>query len=421
MRPPPRNPAHRAKSLPAAAAEPADYRWLIGAEAEKWLEIAASSREPTVRLVAQLRRDLTGPQAHLVLQQVALRAKGREKFAAAGRMFFTPLGLEQATDEAVAAYKAGRFPAGEAVADLCCGIGGDLLGLAGRGAAVGIDRDKVATLLAEANLAVSAGDGRTPRNGSVRLQDASEATVAEFAAWHIDPDRRPEGRRTTRVVMHEPGPAVIERLLAQRARAAIKLAPAAELPDGWSQQAELEWISRKHQCRQLVAWFGDLAASPGERRATLLDAVGHCQRAVTGQPDMPIPVADRVGRFVHEPDAAVLAAGLCGALATEHSLAAVAPDVAYLTGDKPLADPALASFEVLDILPLRIKPLASWLSQRGIGHVEVKKRGVQIEPQEVARQLQGPGDGRATLLIARIGGKQTVMVGRRLANVSGAE
>ena len=44
--------------------------------------------------------------------------------------FFTPVGWEQATDELIAAYKASRFPADGPVADLCCGIGGDLLVLA---------------------------------------------------------------------------------------------------------------------------------------------------------------------------------------------------------------------------------------------------------------------------------------------------
>ncbi len=96
--------------------------------------------------------------------------------------------------------------------------------------------------------------------------------VGRFAAWHIDPDRRPEGRRTTRVELHEPGPAAIDRLRAARAEGAVKLAPAATLPDAWCQEAELEWISRGCECRQLVCWFGTLGAMPddaGPRSLTL--------------------------------------------------------------------------------------------------------------------------------------------------------
>ena len=41
-------------------------------------------------------------------------------------MFFTSVGLEQATDFVTATYKAQRFSIGGRYVDLCCGLGGDL-------------------------------------------------------------------------------------------------------------------------------------------------------------------------------------------------------------------------------------------------------------------------------------------------------
>ncbi len=58
-------------------------------------------------------------------------------------MFFTQRGLEQATDEIVAAYKARRFRGREGIYDLCTGVGGDLLALANLGEATGFDRDPI--------------------------------------------------------------------------------------------------------------------------------------------------------------------------------------------------------------------------------------------------------------------------------------
>ena len=49
-------------------------------------------------------------------------------------------------------------------------------------------------------------------------------------------------------------------MLARNANAAIKLAPATKLPPDWIARCELEWISRDRECRQLVAWHGNLAA-----------------------------------------------------------------------------------------------------------------------------------------------------------------
>jgi THUMP domain-like len=394
-----------------------DYGWLVSDDAARWLDLASAIAEPTPALAARLRKELSAERTHLVLEQAALRRRAAEKFSLAPRMFFSPVGLEQATDEWIAQYKAARFPTSMRRADLCCGIGGDLLALAGGGPTIGVDRDQIATILAKANLAVAPNLGKPPQQDEVKTADVGQFDLGSCAAWHLDPDRRPEGRRTTHVVAHDPDARSIEGLLASCPNAAIKLAPAAVLPDGWSRRAELEWISRKRECRQLVAWFGDLTDRAGSRRATVLAEDGAVRRAVDGEPDAPIPRAARVGRFVFEPDAAVLASKLTGALAAEHVLAAVTPGSAYLTGDAPLDDAALACFEVLDMLPLRIRALNSWLQQRGIGRLEIKKRGVDLDPAQLRRQLHVAGDASGVLLITRLGGRVTVIAARRLTQL----
>jgi THUMP domain-like len=367
---------------------------------------------------------------------VDLRRRGAEKFSLAGQMFFTAKGLEQATDEWVAAYKAVKFADGDrgVQADLCCGIGGDLLALAGRGPVVGVDRDPVAAAFTEANVAAWRVAGRATDRVEFHTGEVGCFDAREMSAWHLDPDRRPAGRRTIRVVAHDPPPEIIDRLLAECPDGAIKLAPAAELPDGWASRAELEWISRGRECRQLVAWFGAPAENSGRRKATILDSwrvargawretktlhdeprtTYHSPRSVTGDLDVPLPLAPRVGRFVFEPDAAVLAAKLTGALAAEHGLSVVTPGIAYLTGDTAIDDAALACFEVLDQLPLRIETLKSWLKDRGIGRLEIKKRGVDTDPERLRRQLQVAGDDTATLIVTRIEGRRTVIAARRV-------
>ncbi|HEX3999670.1 MAG TPA: hypothetical protein VHX65_14045 [Pirellulales bacterium] len=479
-----------------------DFRWLVSAEAAPWLELAAQEPQPSVAMVSRLRRELSAERAHLVLEQSALRRRGRDKFVAAERMFFTPLGLEQATDEVLAAYKAERFariargssgavdepmengvddspsppaplphrgegrrmvPAplphrgegGRALAtplfaDLCCGIGGDLIAIGNCGPTIGVDRDPVAALLAEANLAAcgllipghaggNTGGARGTRESHagravekcarVQVGDVAVFSVAECNAWHIDPDRRPEGRRTTRAVLHDPPPASIEQLLSMCPNAAVKLAPAAVLPGGWASRAELEWITTRRECRQLVAWFGGLATQLGTRRATVLSA-GRQRRTFTGEADLVTGVANRIGRYVFEPDAAILAAGLAGALAREYGLEAVAARGAYLTGEPSgemlrnsvLRDAALASFEVLDVVPLRVKALRQWLRERGIGRVDVKKRAVDIDPHRLAADLRSECNDHATLLVYSQGEKKLAIIARRLvpADVSGA-
>ena len=395
-----------------------DYRWLTGRDGARWLGELADDRQPSVALVAGLRKELSEHRVHLLLEQAELRRRAREKFSGADRMFFTRVGLEQATDQYVAAYKASRFITDEPLADLCCGIGGDLVALAERGPVTGLDRNPVIALLAEENIRALGSGGSNRASREVQTGDVAEVSIAGLAAWHVDPDRRPSGRRTTTPDLHDPEPAIIDRLLGRLEHAAVKLAPAAVVPDRWSQVAELEWISRRRQCRQLVVWFGRLAQHPARRRATIISGGKSGDwsrvRTLTGLPDVPVPRTDRVGRYVFEPDTAVLAAGLTGTLAEQHDLAAPAGGVGYLTADRPVSDPALACFEVTDVLPFDFKRLKRLLASRGVGRLEIKTRGVPLEVDEINGRLKLRGQEPAVLLVAPVGGRVTAIVAQRI-------
>jgi hypothetical protein len=394
-----------------------DYLWLTGDEAARWLLAVAGQRPSLVAQARWLRKHLTAARAGLVLEQVELRRHAQDKFPRADCMFFTRKGLQQATDAWVAAYKGTRFPPGEPLADLCCGIGGDLVALARRGPAVGCEQDPVTALLAQSNLhALGVADAGRP--APVRVEDAARFPVAEVAAWHIDPDRRPEGRRTTQLPWHQPDPGVLAQLLHDCGDAAVKLAPAAQLPDDWAAQAEAEWISRDRQCRQLVAWFGRLARYPGRRCATIVgDRPGAGRDGLRTVVETAVPAAELAStpaRYVLEPDPAVLAADLSAVLAAQYGLRALTRGGGYLTGDRAVrGDPALECFEVTDVLPFDLKRLKQRLVASDIGPLEIKKRGVATDPQELRRRLGLRGSRPAVLLIAPIGTSVTAIVARR--------
>jgi hypothetical protein len=386
----------------------ADYRWLVSSAAAPWLAQCQGSRAPTVAQVRQLRRALTAGQTHLVLEQCELRRRAALKFQAADRLYFTRQGLEQATDQWLAQFKAQRFPIGQVMADLCCGIGGDLFGLALRGLVTGVDVNPVHALLAEVN-------GQVLVLSACRLATADAATwpVNQCAAWHIDPDRRPQGHRTAQVIFSQPSLDAVRHLLAACPHAAVKLAPAADVPADWQDLAERQWLGSGRECRQQVLWFGALAHQPGRRTAVVVDRQGRASEPLVGAGDTSANVAQAVRRFVYEPHACVVAARLTGALAAQLDLEAVDAHVAYLTGDRPLVDLRLTTFEVTDVLPFDIRQLRGILRERGIGRLEVKKRGVEIDPAAVRRQLQGRGDAEAVLILTPQSGAIRAILARR--------
>ena len=183
-----------------------DYRWLTTADAAPWLELAARATQSTVQLTALLRRQLSPTRTHLILEQVELRRSAVGKFRNAAGMFLRPVPWSRLPTSMWLPTKP-RFPPGKAVADLCCGIGGDLLAFGARGPVTGVDRDAAIALLAAKNGAIStnlpaaaadllsAGEERggesTP--SEVIVCDVATFDVGRFAAWHIDPDRRPQG------------------------------------------------------------------------------------------------------------------------------------------------------------------------------------------------------------------------------------
>lgn len=388
----------------------AEYEWLTGSEAGTLLAELAVDKTPLHTTVERLRGQLTSSQTHLLMEQVELRHRATAKFTQAHRMFFTRLGLEQATDEWVAGYKAlrlagGRLPAaGAAIADLCCGIGGDLMALADQGSAIGVDSNPVAAHFAGVNA------------GSViRAIDVAEFDFDGALAWHIDPDRRTAGRRTTSMEFCQPNRETIEGLLKRVPNAAVKLAPGCDVPVEWTERCELEWISRDRECRQLVAWHGDCAADDGKCRATVLASTGGgALRTIVGRPKQPVKITGKLDRYVFDLDPAVLAAKLKGALAAEHQLCALSVGASYLTGPSAIDDFALACFEVDDVVPMRVNKLAQLLRGRGIGQLEIKKRGVDIDPEQLRRELNLRGDNEATLLITPVAGRPTAILGRRV-------
>jgi len=386
-----------------------DYKWLVSDDAAAILTELAGSAAPPHQQLTQLRRSHSPQRAALLVEQVELRRRAAAKFSRPERMFFTRLGLEQATDESVARYKSLRFAKQGRVADICCGVGGDLLALADGRPASAVDSCPLTLCLALANARAA---GRTDVHA--REQDARQTPVAEFSAWHVDPDRRAAGRRTIRIEAHSPDLATLDLLHARQPNAAIKLAPATEPPAHWTSERECEWISRTGECKQLVVWSGELAEHPGSRRATSLSTTGEVQGVVRGAPSPPPPIAAQLGEAIYEPDAALFAADLAGLVAQQHGLRRVSSEGGYLTGPLGVESPLLAGFVIDDLLPLRAKRIAEALRARGLGRLEIKQRGGRVNLPELRKQLKLTGESSGVLLLTRREKKPLAILARRM-------
>lgn len=360
----------------------------------------------------------------LLCEQLELRRRAGLKFSRSGEMWFTRQGLEQSTDEHVARYKSLRFGAAASVADLCCGIGGDFISLASgpdeegvsrKRQVVGVEWDESLSVFAQANLDAIHGAGA----GRVHATDATQFDLSSFDAWHIDPDRRAAGRRTTHLEAFSPDGAALEAMLSQNPHAAWKLAPATVVPAAWEAQAEREWIGRDGEVRQQVLWWGRLATVPGRKRATIVGPGGVVVSSIVEEPSDPKPKASDGAapkRYVYEPDAVLVAAQLAAPWALRRGAAPLAHGVAYFTSDALLPDPAWSAFEVEAVLPLDEKKLRAALRAARVGKLEWKKRGVPVD-LDLLRKKVGPlsGEREMVLLLAPCEGRNRGILARRVA------
>jgi len=364
------------------------------------------------RAVSRLRAAGHSPElVSAVVGQSRLRVKARAKFGDfADRMLFTRAGLEQATRLAVAARHAGRFRAAgiDSVADLGCGIGGDALGLAALGIRVtAVDADEVTAAIAAYNLA--------PFGVAVTVQNAlaEQTDLAGIGGVWLDPARRTSGHsETARVRPEDYSPPLDWALaLAGRIPTGIKLGPGLDralIPD----DVEAQWVSADGSTVELVLWSGVLARA-GVRRAALVMR-GDDVWELTAPADAVDEPVRTLGAFVHEPDGAVIRARLIGEVARSLEAGMLAEQIAYLTSDAALTSPFVASFRVREVVPAETRALSRALRERGIGRLEIKKRGVDVDPAALRTALKLRGDGSATLILTRVGSKRLAILADRV-------
>jgi len=369
-----------------------------------------SSSDEVARTVSRLRSAGHSPDlVSAVVTQARLRERARSKFGDfAGRMLFTRAGLEQATRLSVAAHHAGRFRrAGiEHVADLGCGIGGDALALASLGIRVdAVDADEVTAALATVNLAPFGADV-TVRHGLAEEQDLSGVE----AVW-LDPARREAGE-TGRARTDDWSPPlewVYE--LTARVPGGVKLGPGLDrdrIPDGY----EAQWVSADGSTIELVLWSGAFAREGVTRSALILR--GQHAAELTAPADSEDEPVRTLGQFIHEPDGAVIRARLIGQVARSLRAGMLAEKIAYLTGDEAVTSPFVQSFRVREVLPSDTKKLARALKERGIGILEIKKRGVDVDPAALRQSLRLKGEESATLIMTRIAGSRVAILADRV-------
>ena len=391
-----------------------DFIRLLSPEGQKLLEKVGpiDAKADVLKLVSSLRSGGNDPAlVAAVLSQAKLRRRAESKFGPfTPQMLFTEAGLEQASRLSVAALHAQRFRAAglSIIADLGCGIGAESLAMASLDLQVrAFDIDEVTAAVASYNLAPF-------ENAVVEQADVTKLDLDQFDGIFFDPARRELGGPSRERASRKFDPAAFSPTFdfvvaaAERKPTGVKFGPG-HPHEGIPETAEAQWVSVNGDLVELGLWFGAVAR-PNIKRAALLitpDAKFEITSDSSARLDAPY---GELGNFVHEPDNSVIRSHLLGQLAIEVGARIFAPEIAYLTSDEPIDSPWLKSYRVIDNLAFDRKKLKAYLREREIGTLEIKKRGSDIVPEQLRKELAPKGKGAATLIVTRVGDAHRVLI-----------
>ena len=406
-----------------------DFIALLSPEGQQLLaRVDYDSKTDVVKLVSHLRAEGFDPAlVAAVLTQAKLRRRGATKFGEfAGRMLFTEHGLEQASRLSVAALHAGRFKNAGAstVADLGCGIGTESLAFAS------VDLEVSAFELDEVTAAVATYNLNIFENATVEQSDVAIVGLEKFDGIFFDPARRDlKGAKGERAV-RKFDPAqfapnydwVVEcckqHVASNPSRTAgIKLGPG-HPHEAIDDAAEAQWVSVNGDLVELALWFGAAARPNVKRAALLIDGAGKHHEITSDSVERLDAPYGELGEYLYEPDNAIIRSHLLGQLANNLGLHIFANEIAYLSSAAAATSvqnsPWLKSYRVLDNLAFDRKKLKAYLRERNIGTLEIKKRGSDVVPEQLRKEMALKGEGAATLIVTRVGDAHRVLVAEPL-------
>jgi len=332
---------------------------------------------------------------------IKLRRQAAPKFTRAEEMFFTPLNLEQSTSEAVSQHIARRFHQEWKVADLTCGLGGNLIPLAKRcRQAVAVDKLEINIVCARANAAAYGVLDRIAFSAS----DAFNNLEPDTDAFFLDPARNREGKSKTRSFLNSE-PALLQilpKIFKITPNVGVKISPAfdyKELED-LPAKPEIEIIAEDNNCKVAMLWFGELKTA-AKRRASILTPT-RTDDLTDSDPRPLVPIVPGPRAYLYKPNKAISKAHLVEEIAAAYGLSKLNRHLSFLTGDTLVGQnkpEIFQAFKVKACRPFALKELRTYLRVNQIGRLNIITARFPLPPEELYKKLKIKEGGDLFLIV----------------------
>lgn len=383
-----------------------DAAWLTSPAGQAAITAAGELPDSLAGLTVLRTGGLSPEHASAAMTQASLRRLAHDRYGIEGAVLLTRDGLEQATRPEVAERRA-RWLAEAGVTriiDATAGLGFDARAFARAGMHVtAVETDPSTAAFARHN----APEVDVREGDAVQVLAAMDLTGAVV---FVDPARRDHRRSSDGSRAHperDPErwspPWSWVQALAERTRVCAKVASGFRVPSGW----QATWTSVDRTVVDCFVTSWPLAGADTRavviRRRPLADTT-----IVELKPSARLPVAASVRAYLHEPDPAIVRAGVIDSL--DGDLLRVDEVGTWLTSDHEHTSTELRSYRVVAELTGDRKHRRRELAARGIRQAVVKTGDVETSPAAVLRDLgisEGPG---AVIIACRASGHSTLIL-----------
>jgi hypothetical protein len=77
----------------------------------------------------------------------------------------------------------------------------------------------------------------------------------------------------------------------------------------------------------------------------------------------------------------------------------------------------MQGFQIIEHVPYSPKAVNALVAGANLAHIEIKKRGIDVDPAQLRKTLPLTGSGSATLILTRVKGQKTALLAKRLGSV----
>jgi len=389
---------------------------LTSSEVQKF---CADAAETPLQELTNRARKLFGGDAALVLQQIALVRKARQKFPDMLEIgwLFSPQSFEQASSSATAKYKASLIR-GKVLVDITAGAGIDAFYLSE-------NFEKVILLEQHAERAqLLRWNFRNQPHVEIREMSA-EAWMPELAPETVvfaDPDRRPDGQKVNGLADSSPDiRAILPAILSKNCRLWLKASPMLDIQQARMQLGErldCRAIAVENELKELLFVLGLPENREPQLYSIKLNVSGepvHQWQSPFGQnavkPALALP--GELAYFV-EPHLALIKTRQARAYAAEQNWLAINGQADYYFSQIPEPKTAGRWFKIVQHWPYKPKTLITELQKQGIIKANVAKREFFMEVSEIRKRLKLADGGDDYLFFTKNkNGEPWVFHGRR--------